>query len=96
MNELLGWYGYDKVNSKDTEHLNLERYTTTSGLNDEDEDLSDDDDIIPDDASFDDSIDSSSIKSADLSKGSLSKGYIIIISYYYDVSRIDLGIFDAS
>lgn len=28
MNELLGWYGYDKVNSTDTERLNLEHYTT--------------------------------------------------------------------
>lgn len=28
MNELLGLYGYDKVNSTDTEQLNLERYTS--------------------------------------------------------------------
>ncbi|XP_060072895.1 sine oculis-binding protein homolog [Ylistrum balloti] len=51
MNELLGWYGYDKVNSADTEHLNLERYTsiddvcspTDGGSRDDDSILSDDD-----------------------------------------------------
>ncbi|XP_069104562.1 sine oculis-binding protein homolog isoform X2 [Argopecten irradians] len=52
MNELLGWYGYDKVNSADTEHLNLERYTsiddvlspTDGGSRDDDSLISDDDD----------------------------------------------------
>jgi hypothetical protein len=32
MNELLGWYGYEKVNSSDTEHLNLERYTSANQI----------------------------------------------------------------
>ena len=27
MNELLGWYGYDKVDSADTQHLNLQQFT---------------------------------------------------------------------
>ncbi|XP_033739616.1 sine oculis-binding protein homolog A-like isoform X2 [Pecten maximus] len=57
MNELLGWYGYDKVNSADTEHLNLERYTsiddvrspTDGGSRDDDSILSDDDDDDDDD-----------------------------------------------
>lgn len=53
MNELLGWYGYDKVNSADTEHLNLERYTgiddvrspTDGGSRDDDSICSDDDSL---------------------------------------------------
>ena len=30
MNELLGWYGYDGVDSQDTEHLNLQRFTRST------------------------------------------------------------------
>ena len=29
MNELLGWYGYDRVDSQDTQHLDLQRFTST-------------------------------------------------------------------
>lgn len=28
MNELLGWYGYDKVDSRDTQGLNLNHFAT--------------------------------------------------------------------
>ncbi len=31
MNELLGWYGYDKVNEGDTEKLDLQQFTPSGG-----------------------------------------------------------------
>ena len=66
MNELLGWYGYEKVNSSDTEHLNLERYTS----GDKDDPLSPSDDLSRDD-SFDSGDDNASQNSEVLSKYSI-------------------------
>lgn len=40
MNELLGWYGYDKVEVEDTEHLQLKQFEDKrcKGLDSEEED----------------------------------------------------------
>lgn len=68
MNELLGLYGFEKFDSTETEHLNVDRFTKA------DDRLSPVDDASRDDVSID-SCDSSSGRS-DLSKYNRSKFFI--------------------
>lgn len=44
MNELLGWYGYDKVSSRDTQGLNLHHFASPPSPSRHDSDTSSDDD----------------------------------------------------